>query len=195
MVRTLILASILVYSPTALAADWKAIERTKLYPVRGSTGPELYASIGEQGPTIGNTRSIAQTSWELKWSRKYETQGSACVLSAVKPFLTITYTLPKPSAKLSAPMSALWKRFIVGIETHEKVHGQDIISMVDEIIAATQGLRVEGDQECKVIRDRVLSLVKTANENYKAKSRAFDQVEMTDGGNVHKLILGLVNGN
>jgi predicted secreted Zn-dependent protease len=195
MVRVLVFALILAYSSAAHTADWKPIERKDFYSVVGSTGYELYDSIGKQGPAIGASRSIAQTNWDLKWSRKYEPQGDACVLSAVKPFLTITYTLPKPTANLDAPISVLWKRFIAGIEAHEKVHGQDIIAMVKEIIAATQGLRVENDPQCKKIREQVLSLVKVANENYKSKSRAFDRTEMTDGGNVHQLILGLVNGN
>ena len=30
----------------ALAADWKAVEKTETYAVTGTTGMELYASIG-----------------------------------------------------------------------------------------------------------------------------------------------------
>jgi predicted secreted Zn-dependent protease len=178
----------------AQAADWQPRELVKHYAISGATAPELYAAIGESGPLIGTTRTIALTSWELKWSRKYDAQGSACVLVSAKPFLTITTTLPKPKAKLGDPAARLWNAFIDGIEAHERVHAADISAMTDGIIAATVGLTVQNDPQCKLIRAEVLKLVTEANEAYKAKSRAFDRAEMAAGGNVHALILGLVNG-
>jgi predicted secreted Zn-dependent protease len=171
-----------------------SVERTATYAISGATGPELYLSIGENGPLTGPTRAIAQTVWDLKWRRDYRTEGSACVLKSALPFLTITTTLPKPKARLSGGASQLWKTFIDGIIAHEKTHSADIFAMTDEIIAATAGLRVENDLGCKVIRAETLKRVKAANEAYKAKSRAFDQAEMANGGNVQRLILGLVNG-
>lgn len=176
------------------AQDWQPREQIKFYAVTGTTGPELYASIGERGPLIGKTRTIALTNWELKWRRDFRPDGSACVLKSAIPFLTISYSLPKPSAKLSSSAAVHWKSFSDGIAAHEKVHGSDIIAMVDEIIAATVGLREENDPGCKAIRAQVLQRVTAANDAYKAKSRAFDSLEMTEGGNVHRLILGLVNG-
>ena len=176
------------------AQDWQPREQIKFYAVTGTTGPELYASIGERGPLIGKTRTIALTNWELKWRRDYRPEGSACVLKSAIPFLTINYSLPKPSAKLSGSAAVHWQSFSNGIAAHEKLHGRDIIAMVDEIIAATVGLRVDNDPGCKAIRAQVLQRVTAANETYKAKSRAFDSLEMTEGGNVHRLILGLVNG-
>ncbi len=179
---------------SAIAADWQPREQVRPYSISGTTGPQLYESIGEKGPLIGTVRTIAHTNWDLKWSRKYQPDGNACVLVSAKPFLDIAYTLPKPAARLDGPNAERWKAFADGIAAHEKVHGRDIVAMVDEIIAATVGLRVEDDRQCKSIRNKVLELVKAANETYKAKSRAFDQGEMSDGGNVQKLILDLVNG-
>ena len=178
----------------AHAQSWQPREVTKSYAVTGATGPELYASIGQRGPLIGKTRAIALTNWDLKWRRDYKADGNACVLKSAVPVLTITYALPKPAAKLTGSASANWTTFSDGIAAHERVHGRDIIAMVDEIIAATVGLREENDAGCKAIRAEVLSRVKAANEAYKAKSRAFDSIEMAQGGNVHSLILGLVNG-
>ena len=163
------------------------------YAVSGATGAELYFSIGEKGPLIGTVRTIALTNWDLKWRRDYQPDGTACVLKSALPFLTITTTLPKPAAKLPATAARHWKTFIDGITAHEKVHGQDIVAMTEEIIAGTVGLRQENDPGCKAIRTEVLKRVTAANEAYKAKSRAFDQAEMSDGGNVHRLILALVN--
>jgi predicted secreted Zn-dependent protease len=178
----------------AHAAGWQPVEAIKLYAISGSNGAELYAAIGEKGPLIGTVRTIAHTNWDLKWRRDYQPVGAACVLKSAKPFLTITTTLPNPATKLTGSAARLWKTFIDGIAAHEKVHAADILAMVDEIITATVGLRIDNDPDCKQIRTEVLKRVTAANETYKAKSRAFDQVEMTDGGAVHQLILGLVNG-
>ena len=189
----LLLALALLALP-AQAQDWKPRFVVKHYAVSGVAGPDLYTAIGDKGPLIGKVRTIAHTNWDLKWRRDYQPDGSACVLKSALPFLTITTTLPKPATKLSGSAASLWKTFSDGITAHEKVHGQDIVAMTQEIIAATVGLRQENDVGCKAIRAEVLMRVTAANEAYKAKSRAFDQLEMSDGGNVHRLILALVNG-
>ena len=193
MKRSIILFSLL--TTPGLAADWQPEEQVKSYAISGATPIALYESIGENGPVIGGgRRTIAVTNWDLKWRRDYQRDGSACVLKSAFPFLTITYTLPKPSAKLTGVAAAGWKQFSDGIAAHEKVHGQDIIAMTEQIIASTVGLRVENDAGCKLIRAEVLKRVQAAADDYKAKARAFDSMEMSDGGNVHRLILTLVNG-
>ncbi len=189
-----VFVAFLLLTQPASSAEWKPREIVKPYGVSGTTGPELYQSIGENGPLIGTVRTIAHTNWDIKWSRNYVPDGTACVMKSAKPFVTITYTLPKPSSKLSGPMAGRWKSFSEGVHAHEKVHGADIVAMVDEIIATTVGLRQENDAQCKLIRAKVLTLVKAANETYKAKSRTFDGQEMSKGGPVHNLILALVNG-
>jgi predicted secreted Zn-dependent protease len=179
----------------AEAAEWQPKEQVKTYAISGTTPIELYESIGENGPVIGGgRRTIAVTNWDLKWRRDYQPEGSACVLKSALPFLTITYSLPKPSAKLTGSAAAGWKRFSDGIAAHEKIHGRDIIAMTEQIISNTVGLRSENDPDCKLIRAEVLKRVQAAADDYKAKARAFDGVEMSDGGNVHRLILGFVNG-
>jgi predicted secreted Zn-dependent protease len=188
-------ALIILATAHAKAADWQPQEMVKPYAISGATPIELYESIGTSGPVIGEgRRTIAVTRWDLKWRRDYQPDGTACVLKSALPFLTITYALPKPKARLPENVARLWKTFIDGIAAHEKVHGQDIIAMVDGIIAETVGLRIENDRDCKLIRAEVLKRVEAANEAYKAKARAFDQVEMSKNGNVQRLILGLVNG-
>jgi predicted secreted Zn-dependent protease len=179
----------------AWARDWQPKEVVKPYSISGSTPIELYESIGANGPVIGEgRRTIAVTRWDLKWRRDYQPDGNACVLKSALPFLTITYALPKPKAKLADNVARLWKTFSDGIAAHERVHGQDVIAMVDGIIAETVSLRAENDPECKLIRAEVLKRVEAANEAYKVKARAFDQAEMSKNGNVQQLILAFVNG-
>lgn len=179
----------------AFAADWQPKEVVKSYAITGATPIQLYESIGENGPVIGaGRRTIAVTNWDLKWRRNYQPEGSACVLKSALPFLTITYSLPKPSAKLTGETAESWKKFSAGIAVHEKVHGKDIIAMTRQIIDNTVGLRIENDPDCKLIRAEVLKRVQTAADDYKAKARAFDTAEMSDGGAIHQLILALVNG-
>jgi predicted secreted Zn-dependent protease len=192
-IALLVLAAL--FAQPASARDWQPQEVVKPYTISGATPIELYESIGANGPVIGEgRRTIAITRWDLKWRRDYQPDGTACVLKSALPFLTITYALPKPKEKLPENVGRLWKTFRDGIAAHEKVHGQDVIAMVDGIIAETVGLRTENDPDCKLIRAEVLKRVEAANEAYKAKARAFDQVEMSKNGNVQQLILALVNG-
>ena len=175
------------------AQAWEAAERIDTYAVSGSSGIELYRSIGEHGPKAGPGRAIAFTTYELLWSRDYRPEAGGCTLKTARPRLTIIYRLPKPSGKLAAPLDRLWARFIAGIEKHERVHGEIILEATRRIEAATVGLRVEGDAGCKAIRAEVQKHVAAAAADMRAASRDFDKREMSDGGNVHRLVLQLVN--
>lgn len=180
----------------ALAADWQATEQTKSYAISGTTGMDLYAAIGAQGPLLaGGSRAIAHTTFDLKWRRNYQPQpDGSCKIVSAKPFLTITYTLPKPTQKLDPATAARWKAFIDGMAAHERVHGEHIRELVDEIIAVTVGHSTPDDAGCKKIREEIQGPLSAASQRQRQKSRDFDRVEMSDGGNVHRLILDLVNG-
>lgn len=191
---SLILAGLAATSP-ATAAEWQPVEKVQTYSVPGVSGAELYASIGARGPKLSiGTRAIAQTSFALTWTRKYETRGDDCVLATAKPKLIITYVLPKPANVLPAPVEANWESFISGVRDHERVHGDYIVEMVKQIEAATVGLTVPGDPNCRKIRDEMTKRLGALSQEQRQRSRDFDQVELSPGGNVHTLILQLVNG-
>ncbi len=177
------------------AADWQPVERIAHYGISGTTGIELYRSIGARGPQVSMGRAIALTDFELLWSRDYRPQGDgSCLLATARPSLTITYRLPRPEARLDAENERLWRRFADGIEAHERVHGQQLVEMARAIEYATAGLSVADDPGCRKIRDQVLARVREITAERNAASEAFDRDEFRNGGNMHRLILGLVNG-
>jgi predicted secreted Zn-dependent protease len=176
-------------------AEWQAVEREQTYAIAGKTGPELYASIGERGPKIRDgIRTIALTNFKLTWTRKYEVQGDACVLVSAVPKLTITYTLPKPSAQLARQVSKNWDTFLTGMRNHEHVHGEMIRKLVSDIEAATVGMSVPDDARCVKIKGELKSRLSKLFVGYQQRNRDFDKTEMSDGGNIQRLILALVNG-
>lgn len=189
----LIFAASLFLSGHAAAQDWQATERVEPYTVQGSTGLEIYQSIGERGPKLGVARVIAHTGFKLTWTRKYERQGDACVITVNKPKLIITYTLPKLKSKLSEPLKGRWDTFIAGVTAHEKIHGDFIKDMVKQIEAMSVGMTVENDPNCQKIRPQLQARLGELSDAQRARSRDFDKVELSDGGNVHQLILQLVS--
>ncbi len=189
----LLFAASLFLSGHAVAQDWQATERVEPYTVQGSTGLEIYQSIGERGPKLGIARVIAHTGFKLTWTRKYERQGNACVITVNKPKLIITYTLPKLKSKLSEPLKGRWDTFIAGVTAHEKIHGDFIKDMVKQIEAMSVGMTVENDPNCQKIRPQLQARLGELSDAQRARSRDFDNVELSDGGNVHQLILQLVD--
>lgn len=190
---TLAFLAALVVAGSAAADGWQAVERIEPYTVQGTTGLEIYQSIGERGPKLGVARVIAHTGFKLTWTRKYERQGNACVIAVNKPKLIITYTLPKLKSKLSGPLQSRWETFISGVTAHEKIHGDFIRDMVKEIEAMSVGMTVENDPDCKKIRPQLQARLGELSQAQRARSRDFDQVELSEGGNVHQLILQLVD--
>lgn len=176
-------------------ADGQVIEQIETYAVTGTSGPELYASIGEHGPLVGDgVRTIAHTNFKLTWSRNYKARGSACTLVSARPKLVITYTLPRPAQKLPAGLQKRWEVFIDGLQRHEKVHGDHIKEMLRRIEQTTIGLSVENDPDCRKIREEIKKPLSEASLAQRQKSRDFDRVEMGEGGNIRRLVLDLVNG-
>lgn len=176
-------------------AGWKPVEHVEHYRVSGRTGIELYRSIGENGPTVGVGRAIAFTDFKLLWSRDYRPQpDGSCKLVTARPSLTITYRLPKASAELPAATKQAWQTFLAGITAHEKVHGDIIVDMVKQIEAVSVGLTASDDRECRKVREALQGKLGALSQAQRQKSRDFDRDEMSDGGNVHRLILALVNG-
>lgn len=179
----------------AAQAGGRITERVAPYAIEGTTGAALYASIGERGPQVdGRGRTIAHTTYTLTWRRDYRRDGDGCVLASAVPNLVITYTLPKPAERLPADMQPSWDRFIAGIRRHEENHGLFVKDAVARIEAETVGLRVAGDADCRKTRAAVQERLVPIAESLRLRHRAFDAVEMSDGGAVQSLILSLVNG-
>lgn len=177
-------------------AEWQAVEKTRTYAISGQTGAELYASIGERGPKVGGlVRAIAHTDFKLTWTRKYEPQGGGCTLVTAKPKLIITYTLPKPSKPLDGAMAQNWETFIAAVRRHELVHGDFIKDLVKAIEATSVGLSVDADPNCRKIRTELTRRLGELSVAQRQRSRDFDRVELSSGGNIHQLILNLVNGS
>lgn len=173
---------------------WKPAEQIKTYAISGTSGIELYRSIGERGPQAG-VQAVAHTTFKLTWRRDYRPQpDGACILATARPNLTIIYTWPKAPAKLSPDVAASWQRFISGVEKHERVHGEHILDMVKKIEAYSVGLRAENDPACQKVRSVLQQRLGELSNEQRQRGRDFDRDELSNGGAVHQLILTLVNG-
>lgn len=182
---------------TAALAQWQPVEKTETYAVSGKSGAELYASIGQRGPQLGTSgmRSIAHTNFKLTWSRDYRPKGKGCILATARPKLIITYMLPKPSGQLPPLTSKNWDVFIEGVRKHELVHGDFIKDMVREIERISIGFTVADDPGCRKIRTELTQHLSRLSQEQRQRSRDFDRDELSEGGNIHQLILRLVNGH
>lgn len=185
--------ALLAAAPTAA----KTIEQEKPYAITGTTGAELYASIGRNGPEVGRNggRVIAHTFFKLTWRRNYVPENGGCTLKSATPTLIITYTLPKPSGALPPVMQKRWDIFIEGLRRHEKVHGDHIKAMLARIEQTTIGVSVPNDPGCQKIRQEIQKPLSDASIAQRQQSRDFDRVEMGAGGAIQRLILELVNGD
>lgn len=180
----------------ATAAAWTPVEKVEHYRVSGASGIDLYRSIGQNGPNVGVGRVIAYTDFNLLWSRDYRPQpDGSCTLVTARPSLTITYRLPRASGDMPAETRRRWDVFVAGVVAHEKVHGEFIVDLVKAIEAVSVGLSAPDDPGCQKVRAELQSRLGPLSQEQRRRSREFDRVEMSEGGNVHQLILALVNGD
>ncbi|WP_093001239.1 DUF922 domain-containing protein [Rhizobium sp. NFR07] len=190
-----LLAGAILAIPSLAIAQWAPVEQVKTYTVNGSTGIELYSQIGEKGPLVGGqVRTIAHTDFKLLWSRDYRPQpGGACTLVSARPSLTLIYTLPQAGKTMPDHLKAKWDVFAAGVRKHELLHGEMIVEMVKEIEAVSVGLSVPNDPKCSKIRKELTAKLGEISRRNRERHRDYDKVEMNNGGNVHQLILNLVN--
>lgn len=194
--RLISVVAVAIMLPTMAQAQWKPVEKIENYRVSGQSGIELYRSIGEHGPKVGVGRAIAYTDFKLLWSRDYRPQkDGSCTLVSARPNLTITYRLPKAAGDMPAATRRSWDSFLEGVIRHEKVHGEMIVDLVKAIEDVSIGLSAPNDPDCNKVRAALQSRLGPLSQEQRRRSREFDQVEMRDGGNVHKLVLALVNGS
>ncbi|NTF45101.1 DUF922 domain-containing Zn-dependent protease [Rhizobium rhizogenes] len=188
------MALCIAFLPMTAHADWQPVEVIKTYAITGTSGAELYDSIGERGPLLGpKVRAIAHTDFKLTWTRKYEPQpNGACTITTNIPKVIITYTLPKPSGQLPAQTRRSWQKFIAGVEAHERVHGGYIKDMVKEIEAMSVGFSVPDDPKCSKIRVELTKRLGEISKKERQRNVDFDKVEFSDGGNLQQLVLKLV---
>ena len=193
--KTCLLLLAVSAAPVSASAQWAPVEQVKTYKVSGSTGIELYRQIGEKGPLVGGAfRTIAHTDFKLLWSRKYEPQpDGSCVLAAARPSLTLIYTWPSASGSMPEGLKQKWDVFSQGVRRHERVHGDMIVEMVKEIEAVSVGLSAPNDPQCAQIRKDLTAKLGEISKRNRARHRDYDKLELNDGGNVHQLILNLVN--
>lgn len=188
------MALFVAFLPMMAHADWQPVEIIKIYAITGTSGAQLYDSIGERGPLLGpKVRAIAHTDFKLTWTRKYEPQpDGACTITVNIPKLIITYTLPKPVRQLPAQTRRSWQKFITGVEAHERVHGGYIKDMVKEIEAMSVGFSVPDDPKCSKIRVELTKRLGEISKKERQRNVDFDKVEFSDGGNLQQLVHKLV---
>jgi len=150
------LATLALLPAPALSRDWQPSERIETYAVTGTTGIDLYRSIGERAPSAGVGQAIAFTDFELLWSRDYRPQpDGSCILASARPSLTIIYRWPVAPSGLAPDVAASWARFIAGVEKHERVHGDHVIEMTEKIQAFSTGLSAPADADCNKVRAKL----------------------------------------
>lgn len=180
------------YTGSALAQKWKAEEVIDYYPVKGSTAPELYRSIGQNGPMVNEKRAMALTSYVLKWKRDFAQENNRCVIKSATPLLKITYTLPKfdtkNGQKLSPELNAKWNIFADALYKHEQEHGDIIKRMVEELTQESLQLKTADDPQCKRMRTVLADLVTEYVGRQRKEGQNFDRKEMARGGPIEQEI-------
>lgn len=183
-------------SDIALAQNWKAEEVIEYYPVKGSTAPELYRSIGENGPKVNEKRAMALTSYVLRWKREFAQENNRCVIKSAIPLLKITYTIPKFSGKngqkLSPELNARWNAFTNALYQHELEHGAIIKNMVEELTQESLQLKTADDPQCKRMRKVLADLVNEYVARQRKEGQNFDRAEMARGGPIEREIYKLM---
>jgi predicted secreted Zn-dependent protease len=184
----LVAAAVVALPSSALAGE--ASVKVKAYPISGSTGFELFQSIGENGPNGG--AHVAHTDPKLVWKRLFDERGGSCYLVHACPQVSFVQIYPKPSGRLSGSTRAVWDKFIAAVRKHEDTHVRMFRQMVVETEASLAGMFEPDDRTCAKIKASVQAKLEEAQQAYRARSRAFDRAELGPQGPLSEVLRDLM---
>lgn len=179
---------------SAASAGPKVLVRTQTYDIVGNTGAELLEAMDRKGPKHGfMTRAIAQTAYAVDWKLKVSQANGVCRLLRADRTLTLTYTYPRVSSRITPRLEKRWRRFFVGVRAHEEMHGRMARQMVKVAERSVVGLEVADDHRCNSTRREARRRIDAVYAQYEKRQVAFDKREHGSGGKVEglvKLLLG-----
>ncbi len=174
------------------AASVKVKIKTVNYSISGKTGEQLLDQMDRHGPKHGFlTRAIAQTRYSITWAIDWRERGGTCRVAAAAAELTVTYTFPKVSGRLSPDLRRRWARFMAGVRKHEETHGRIARQMVRAAEKSIAGLSFKKDRGCRRTRAEVKKRIDRIYSKHEARQYAFDRTEHAEGGHVEGLVMML----
>lgn len=171
------------------SAAVKVTEKTRYYPIKGTTGAALLKAMDGRGPKHGFlTRAIAQTGYSVVWKIEWSETAKACRVSRVNGELAVTYTFPQATGNLSPEMKRRWRIFLAGVKKHERTHSVMARRMVNAVEKSLSKLTVRNDPGCRKTRREANRRKAAIYADYEARQNRFDAREHRDGGYVQRLI-------
>jgi predicted secreted Zn-dependent protease len=115
-----------VLAETALPVELRETFRVDTYPVSGRSAAEIRADLNRAGPlSVADAKRFdALTTWNLKWSLRFDRSGGGCSLAEATILLDIIVLLPELTdpAELSPRTMATWKAYREALDAHEMGH-------------------------------------------------------------------------
>lgn len=120
-------------------------------------------------------RFTGQTDWHIEWRPCFEVESGRCRIGGVASTVNVTYTLPKWVDRDAAPphLRERWRRYIDGLATHEKGHGEIAREVAWQIEAALVGRVSSGG--CELLNAESVPVVEEVMNRGEAMQRAYDR--------------------
>jgi predicted secreted Zn-dependent protease len=180
----------LMAGPTLASVSVKA--KTVTYAISGKDGEALLEAMDRRGPKHGLlTRAIAQTRYVVSWEIDWEEKDGACRIANAAAGLSITYSYPAVTSRMSPALQRRWTRFMAGVHRHEETHGRIARQMVSAAEKSVSAIRHSNDRGCRRTQAELKKRIAAIYAKYEARQVEFDNIEHAEGGNVERLVEAL----
>ena len=153
--RPLVIAAILGLGvvPTAAGQTTASVSikaKTVTYSISGKDGDALLEAMDRRGPKHGFlTRAIAQTRYVVSWDIDWQERDGGCRIANAAAGLSITYTYPAVTSRMSPALQRRWTRFMAGVHRHEETHGRIARQMVNAAEKSISAIGYKNDRSCR----------------------------------------------
>ncbi|HZX72320.1 MAG TPA: DUF922 domain-containing protein [Rhodanobacter sp.] len=116
------------------------------YQVVGNSSRQLRHELNDKGPLDDGKRFDAYTTWHVRWTFRYASQGDGCRLTEIHTSLDGTIELPRweRSSDASPSLVEKWERYLAALRIHEDGHYAHGMAAEKEVDALGQSFRIAG---------------------------------------------------
>jgi len=149
-------------------------ESLRHYPVRGSTGGEISASLQENAPRPHGHPAYGLTNWSLSWRFVLRRTAGACrpVDPRVRAEIEIVLPRWRGEAEASGVLAFEWGKFQQSVIDHESEHRRLVLETAREIMDRIDRVL---EPTCTLARRRADRAAQETVAEYERRHRRFDR--------------------
>jgi predicted secreted Zn-dependent protease len=143
------------------------------YAVFGRTIPDIWDSLNERGPALGNRIVAGVHSWNLSWDMEWTRSADDCRVGGLEIVMSTEIMMPEWRQRVGAEQELQdhWDEFERQLREHEEAHRGYALETVRDL---HRTILAERGPDCQTVRDRITAQTDVIMGRYEVLNSTLD---------------------